>query len=57
MPLVFGSTKYREVAALTKRLKKAKTSDDKRMIQRNIEFLQAEIRKEEKEFEEYLAKM
>lgn len=55
--LVFGSTKYRELANLQKRLKKAKTSDDKKMIQKQIDYLQEEIKNEEMENEDFLAKM
>lgn len=57
MQPIFGSTKYRELSNLTKRLKKAKTDDDKKLIQRQIDFLQAEIRKDEKEAEDYFGKM
>ena len=55
--LLFGSTKYRELADLNKRFKKAKTSDDKKRILYQIDYLQGEIRKEEKAAEEYFRKM
>ena len=44
---IFGSTKYRELSNLQKRLKKSKTADDKKILQRQIEFLRGEIKKEE----------
>jgi len=55
--LIFGSTKYRELANLNKRLKKSKTADDKKILQRQIDYLQGEIKKEEVEIEDFLAKM
>jgi hypothetical protein len=57
MPPIFGSTKYRELAHLTKHLKKAKASDDKKKLQRQIDYLQGEIKKEERAAEEYFEKM
>lgn len=57
MPPIFGSLKYKELARLNKLLKKAKTTDDKKMYQKQIDFLQAEIKKEEKEAEDYFGKM
>ena len=51
--LVFGSTKYRELAELQKRLKKVKTNDDKKRLLRQIDFLHGKIKKEENTAEEY----
>jgi hypothetical protein len=54
---IFGSLKYMEVARLTKRLKKSKTADDIKMLQRQIDFLQMEIKKEENEGEVFFEKI
>jgi hypothetical protein len=54
--LVFGSIKYRELATLHKKLKIAKSVDSKKQIQKQIDYLQGEIKKEESSFEDYLAK-
>lgn len=54
---VFGSLKYQEIARLTQRLKIAKTDFDKKLIQRQLDFLQGEINKEESESERFFKKM
>ncbi len=55
--LLFGSTKHQELATLHKKLRTAKSADSKKKIQKQIDFLQAEIKKEEKEAEDYFGKM
>jgi hypothetical protein len=55
--LIFGSLKYQEVARLSRRLKKAKTKEDRTRLYAAIEFLKAEIRKEEATAAEYFEKM
>ena len=54
--LVFGSTKYKELEELHKRLKKAKTASDILRLQKQIEFLKNDIKKEEEDAEDYFAK-
>lgn len=57
MPPTFGSTKHKEVSRLSQRLIKAKTSDDRKRFQGQIDYLMGEITKEEKEAEDYFDKM
>jgi hypothetical protein len=45
--LIFGLPQYKEIDRLIKLLKKAKTSDDKKRFQRQIDYLTSEIRQEE----------
>lgn len=56
MPPIFGSLKYKELARLIKLLKKAKTTDDKKMYQRQINFLRMAIFKEERAAENILGR-
>lgn len=54
---IFGSMKYKELVKIKKYLEKAKTTNDKKRLQRQIDFLQEEIKREEIDIDDYLAKM
>jgi len=54
---IIGLPLYKEVSRLNKLHKKAKTSDDKKRIQGQIDYIQDEIRKKEVGEEEFFEKM